>query len=335
MRIHQKGFSPLWLVIGAGLLVVTSAVTYIGYSNFVAKVTPEPTSTGTTYVPPQNIDGKLYVAMGDSFSSGQGADRNPGYKTIDFSLYDPATTTASNMCFRSRVNAANLLARDIGYTMTDVSCSAASASLALTKGQWNEPPQINAINSDTSLVTMTFGGNDAALTNVITGCIMTKECKVSDSQVKTAQTKIPIMTTTVDQILTAVTQKAKNVKVRWAGYPLAMAAPGSPVGACNFLSKNEQVMWRDLLTSANLAVKQGVDTFNARHAGSDVNFDVKYVDPLAPDSPFMLTDNGLTRDACSSNPKRGINGPLDIDVGWWHPNINGHQYYYELYKASL
>jgi hypothetical protein len=273
--------------------------------------------------------------MGDSYSSGQGADRSPSSPAIDMSWYDPATVTANNVCFRSHGNAATLLAKDKSYAMTDVSCSAAEAQYALTKGQWNEPPQINALNSDVSLVTMTFGGNDAALADLMLGCIMTTECKSTSPQAKKTASVTKTLPATVEQILTAITDKAKNVKVRWAGYPLALAAPGTPVGACTFLSKNEQVLWYNMLTGVNNAVKQGIDTFNAQHSGAQFKFDIKYVDPLASASPFMQTDNGLTRDGCSKNVNRGINGPLDVDAGWWHPNLIGQQYYYQLYKASL
>lgn len=346
LKNSEKGLTGLWLLVGIAVLTITSAIGYLGYTNLVKPAsTTTPTNsttstTGTIYVPPADsgslvVPGSLYVSMGDSYSSGQGADRTPSSPTIDMSYYDPNTITAKNMCFRSQANAATLLAKDKSYAMTDVSCSAAYASKALTQGQWNEPPQIKAINSDVSLVTMTYGGNDAGLANLLLGCIMTTECKATSTAAKYSvnqNTKLPGI---VNQILTSITQTAKNVKIRWAGYPLMLAAPGTPVGKCTFLSSKEQVVWYNILTGTNTAIKQGIDSFNAQNTGSDVKFSVKYVDPLAKDSPFMQTDNGKTRDACSTNINRAINGPTDIDAGWWHPNIIGQQFYYQLYKASL
>jgi hypothetical protein len=95
------------------------------------------------------LPGAKYVAMGSSFAAG------PGVTT---QADDPPTR-----CTRSRDNYAHQLARRRGLKLTDVSCSGATTAHIL--GPWNElKPQLDAVDADTRLVTVTIGGNDVRLT---------------------------------------------------------------------------------------------------------------------------------------------------------------------------
>lgn len=90
-------------------------------------------------------DGAKYVAMGSSYASGPGvtvsADNSP------------------NRCQRSADNYAHQLARKRKLLLTDVSCGGATTTNLLAP--WGElPAQLDAITSDTALVTITIGGND-------------------------------------------------------------------------------------------------------------------------------------------------------------------------------
>jgi lysophospholipase L1-like esterase len=90
-------------------------------------------------------DGARYVAMGSSFASGSG-----------IAPYDPA---APARCQRSAHSYARQLARKRNLVLTDVTCGGATTAHIL--GAWNElPPQVDALTSDTALVTITIGGND-------------------------------------------------------------------------------------------------------------------------------------------------------------------------------
>lgn len=93
--------------------------------------------------------GSKYVAMGSSFAAGPG---------ITVSADDPP-----NRCARSRDNYAHQLARRRALKLTDVTCSGATTHNLL--GPWNElKPQLDAVDADTRLVTITIGGNDVGLT---------------------------------------------------------------------------------------------------------------------------------------------------------------------------
>jgi lysophospholipase L1-like esterase len=89
--------------------------------------------------------GDHYVAMGSSFAAG------PGVTTF--------VDSPPSRCSRSRDNYPQQLARSLGLALTDVSCGGATTQHLLAA--WNElPPQLDALRSDTKLVTITIGGND-------------------------------------------------------------------------------------------------------------------------------------------------------------------------------
>lgn len=89
--------------------------------------------------------GARYVAMGSSFAAGSGIA--------------PYDRTAPARCQQSLDNYARQLARKRKLTIVDVTCGGATTAHIL--GRWNElPPQVEALTPDTSLVTITIGGND-------------------------------------------------------------------------------------------------------------------------------------------------------------------------------
>jgi lysophospholipase L1-like esterase len=86
-----------------------------------------------------------YVAMGSSFAAGTGIN---GIK--------PDTP---QRCGRSTSNYATLVAGKLGLALDDQTCGGATTAHIL--GPWNElPAQVEAVNADTRLVTVTIGGND-------------------------------------------------------------------------------------------------------------------------------------------------------------------------------
>ncbi|WP_157963773.1 SGNH/GDSL hydrolase family protein [Actinocorallia populi] len=87
-----------------------------------------------------------YVALGDSYTSAPYVSRvRPG---------SPAKCRRSELNYPGRI-ALKLHPRDF----TDVSCSGA-ALRHLTSRQGENPPQLDALKADTTLVTLTMGGND-------------------------------------------------------------------------------------------------------------------------------------------------------------------------------
>jgi lysophospholipase L1-like esterase len=86
-----------------------------------------------------------YVAMGSSYATGAGIG--------------PLVPDSPKRCGRTQNNYPNLLAARMGLNLVDVSCGGATTAHIL--GAWSElAPQIDAVTSDTKLVTVTIGGND-------------------------------------------------------------------------------------------------------------------------------------------------------------------------------
>jgi lysophospholipase L1-like esterase len=93
-----------------------------------------------------------YVALGDSFTAGP---------------FVPTTDLAGG-CLRSDHDYPALVARQLHVpSFTDVSCSAARtadlSSAQHTFGDTRVPPQLDALTTDTDLVTLGIGGNDFGL----------------------------------------------------------------------------------------------------------------------------------------------------------------------------
>lgn len=99
----------------------------------------------TSSIRPRGAPGDRYVAVGSSFAAGPGITVQAG--------------GSPERCARSEDNYARLTARRLQLKLVDVTCSGATTAHVL--GAWNElPPQIDVLNDDTSLVTITIGGND-------------------------------------------------------------------------------------------------------------------------------------------------------------------------------
>jgi lysophospholipase L1-like esterase len=94
-----------------------------------------------------------YVNMGSSFAAGAGTG--------------PAPEGSPPRCYQSAANYAHLLAARLGLSLSDVSCGGATSARILSP--WNElPAQIEAVTSDSRLVTITVGGNDLAYAGNLT-----------------------------------------------------------------------------------------------------------------------------------------------------------------------
>ena len=114
-----------------------------------------------------------YVAMGDSFSSGE------GNSPFEFGTDANSTSTAGeNRCHRSDVSYPRFLISDasLNLNLTDfTACSGAVTDNVLnggsSTGSWNEPAQIKALSSSAQIVTITIGGNDIGFSEVLNACV--------------------------------------------------------------------------------------------------------------------------------------------------------------------
>jgi lysophospholipase L1-like esterase len=123
-----------------------------------------------------------YVALGDSYSAGEGLQ--PFLETSDIHSDGSLPT---NACHRSATQAyPESVARALSITdFHFLACSGATTgsidsaldSSATFVGPWGEQPQLTQgyLDSHTTLVTLTIGGNDARFADVLKGCIAALE----------------------------------------------------------------------------------------------------------------------------------------------------------------
>jgi hypothetical protein len=98
-----------------------------------------------------------YVALGDSYSAASGVL--------------PPDPTAPPWCLRSTSNYPHVLAAATGAELTDVTCGGADTDDFFTPQYQGVAPQLDAVEADTQLVTMTIGGNDSGVfINSIVAC---------------------------------------------------------------------------------------------------------------------------------------------------------------------
>jgi hypothetical protein len=161
-----------------------------------------------------------YVALGDSYSAASGVL--------------PPDPAAPPECLRSILSYPHVIAGSTGAALTDVTCGAADTNDFFESQYYGVPPQLDALGSDTQLVTMTIGGNDS---NVFIETVLTcgtlgvlslgqgSPCKDqygSSFEDTIRNTTYPSLV----RALQAVRAKAPRARVAILGYPWIMPASG-------------------------------------------------------------------------------------------------------------
>lgn len=163
--------------------------------------------------------GAKYVAMGSSFAAGPGVTSS--------------ADTPPNRCSRSADNYAHQLAAKRGLALTDVSCGGATTAHLL--GPWGElPPQLDAVDAATRLVTVTIGGNDLGYI----GGLMAASCAGLAAEAGQPATKCPRIAPPTDQafqdvetrlraVAAEVRRRAPKARLVFVQYPVVLPAQGT------------------------------------------------------------------------------------------------------------
>lgn len=167
-----------------------------------------------------------YVALGDSFTAGPGV---------------PPAVVGDVMCGRSESNYPHVLVERLStLRLLDVSCSRA-VSLDLERTQVHDgdsvPPQLDAVTSETRLVTLSIGGNDFGVYGrIMAACAIvpsdSERCQDSlgagdDSLKEEAAAVEGRLTTAVSRIR----EIAPKAFVAVVGYPRIFPADGTTCAA--------------------------------------------------------------------------------------------------------
>ena len=230
-----------------------------------------------------------YVALGDSYSAASGV------LPIDATASGPS-------CLRSSRNYPHVLATRIGAQLTDVTCGAAETKDFFTAQHPDVSPQLDAVKSDTQLVTMTIGGNDSGVfINSILQCGaagLTTAGQGSPCKDKYGSSfEDTIKTTTYPSLvkaLKAVRAKAPKAKVAILSYPWILPStkgcyPQMPVatGDVPYL-RHEQTVLNDAVRRAAAATGATYVDLDGVGNGHDAcqAIGTRWVEPvLAGDQP--------------------------------------------------
>jgi lysophospholipase L1-like esterase len=175
--------------------------------------------------------GDTLLALGDSFSSGQGAGS-----------YDPETTGRGNTCFRSRLAWPEVLARSLRLTpQPALACSGAVARQVITSDdarteRERRVSQVSRISGAPDVVTMTIGGNDVGFAKVLEHCVFDHDCTkryrrptgdLLDHEIEALAARLPA-------VYAAIRGAAPDARLVVVGYPrLFPESKGPlPVGNC-------------------------------------------------------------------------------------------------------
>jgi len=164
---------------------------------------------------------KTYVALGDSYSSGEGA----GY-------YLSGTGNGNGGCDRSENAYPELVARALGYSdepdaenrFVFAACSGAKTSALFSEFK-GEPPQLDELDQDDTLVTVSIGGNDIGFAPVLKYCLKHKKCEHHEADVVARD--LEKAEGNILNAYLAIRRQAPLAKIVVVGYPNFMPATGA------------------------------------------------------------------------------------------------------------
>ncbi len=237
-----------------------------------------------------------YVALGDSYSAASGVL--------------PLDLLAPPECLRSTRNYPHVIAAATGAQLRDVTCGAAETGDFFESQYPGVAPQLDALSSDTQLVTMTIGGNDS---NVFIETILAcgtaglstlgqgSPCKDRYG----SSFEETIKTTTYPALvraLGAVEERAPQATVAILGYPWIMPATGGcfdkmPVAQGDVpYVRGIQATLNDAVQRAAAATGATYVDFSAVSNGHDAcqPIGVRWIEPvLQGTNPVIVHPNAL------------------------------------------
>ena len=267
-----------------------------------------------------------YVALGDSFSSGEGAgdytsdsdhDPNSGWdrvgKWFDDHLIPGGHShlEPTNFCHRSGNAYGPIIAgqNHFGGGSTFAACSGATtADFEHPNGaNAGEQPQLDEITRDTTLVTFSIGGNDMHFADVLADCIWDGSTCEEKNEADFEKNLRDLRPKLVAMYREAQNRAADGARVIVVGYPRLF--PDDP-----------STSYRDLLFADDQRwMNEKADQLNAMLASAAQEAGVEFVDPtnafrghgIGSDDPWF---NDLT-----------LGGPgwAPVNPGSFHPNAAG------------
>ena len=262
--------------IAAALAVLVAVVAVL-----VAGSRSTPTPAALALQPPP----RGYVAMGDSYTAGPGI---------------PVQLPELPACGRSERNYPHRVAAVLGEPLRDVSCAGAGTDHLRgsqpVEGGAN-PPQLDALERDTAVVTLGIGGNDIGFGELVRGCVVVLPfgAPCHDRYVRSGADEISARVAAVGPKVAAaladIHRRAPRARVFVVGYPAIL--PGGDVGCwpllpfafgdVGWLREKEQELNATLASTAAANGAVYVDTYtpSGGHSACALPGD-RWIEPVLP-----------------------------------------------------
>jgi lysophospholipase L1-like esterase len=199
-----------------------------------------------------------YIALGDSYSSGEGAGN----------YYADTLAPKGDGCDRSLNAYPELLANDLGYPLEgfvskDASFAACSGACmrtslrcaAIDRSFKGEVPQIEHVHKDDSLITISIGGNDVGFAPVLTYCLKHADCSARERPIVIRD--LEAVRSAIPPLLDELRARAPDARIVVVGYPNFMPTSGACRPAAGILH------WLLKLSPANVEfIHTGVAALN-------------------------------------------------------------------------
>lgn len=265
-----------------------------------------------------------YVALGDSFSSGEG-----------LRPYIGGTDTNMNKCHRSKSAWPYIISESLGVNIeleAFVACQGAVLHHIENANTSNhEPFQLGAISEDTDIVSITIGGNDIGFEEFVFACLTS--CSEGGPAYNTALTRVNDLSGKLeDTYKTILREMAPSASLYVIGYPHVMAPksqwdvaiPACPtfyLGSTPWGNGNAAY---DIAARLNAQIELSVHNVRVQDGDERIHF----VDVNPPDGLFT------NHDACSTDPYVFNLDPLERTKSL-HPNEKGHEAITKYVRAKL
>ncbi|GAA4891967.1 SGNH/GDSL hydrolase family protein [Streptomonospora salina] len=253
-----------------------------------------------------------YVALGDSYSSGEGAgDYIEG-------------TGDEDGCRRSSHAYPERVADTFDFTgaLGFYACSRQRGASMLESLE-EADSQIGQVRPHTSLVTLGIGGNDLGFTKVLRACMVRvplMEATACRDQEEDVAARMAEFDSTLDDILREVRDRAPDARILVVGYPRIF--PADPSGMYYTLAPGDQEWLNETLRDFNTRVREKVADLDAEIVEDAQTGSVEYVrmataiegHEVGTDEPWL---NGVLLG--------GFAEGVEVDHGTFHPNARGHE----------
>jgi lysophospholipase L1-like esterase len=207
-----------------------------------------------------------YVALGDSYSAGEGAYGKP-------SDLDP-----TNRCHRTSLAYYHDVVKAFSFAGGKAfwACSGATTSTVL-KGKSGEPPQTERLGRGTSLVTISVGGNDVGFSRVLAGCVLrlpwSRNCRDQGGEIADRMAALRYSLTTV---VGEIVERAPRARVIVLGYPRIFGESSGATG--DNLSVTDQHWLNARARELNELIRQVVTEADRRIVATKGRGSVEFVD---------------------------------------------------------